>query len=366
MQSTRLSAGFLAFVGCTSASSHATSSPKAGGDDGGAVQLDAAGSDTAVMDAAPTLTPVALPNSDPGISFDDLRYAPVIKKVLAPAGRSGNLDLVDPMTLTVTPIGGFSASSNFAGGHSAGVTSADEGGGKLFAIDHETQSVRVIEPATGSMVASTKLAGAPDYVRWVESSSEIWVTEPGTGMEVLSLDASGAPVHAATIAVSGGPEAIVVDNTRGRVYTNSFTGKTYAVDIAKRAVVETWTNGCGISLGLALDEARGYVFVACQSGSIAIADGAHGGTKLGESMQGSGLDIISYNPTLHHLYVPGSTSADLSILGISMTGDVTILGTIATVQGSNEVTADEFGNAWVADSAGGQLLKVTDTYPATP
>jgi len=30
------------------------------------------------------------------------------------------------------------------------------------------------------------------------------------------------------------------------------------------------------------------------------------------------------------------------------------------------VTADEFGNAWVADSMGGQLLKVTDPYPPTP
>ena len=351
-------------VGCSTAASHAGPSQGAGPDAG--TEATDAGEAGNAVDSSPSIAPVALPNGDPGISFDDLRYAPGIKKVLAPAGRSGNLDLVDPTTLDVVPISGFSASATFKAGHSAGTTSADEGGGKLFAIDHETQSLRVIDPSTNSMVGMAKLAGMPDYVRWVESSGEIWVTEPYTGLEVLSIGSGATPAHAATIAVSGGPEGIAVDNTRGRVYTDSFTGKTYAVDITQRAVVETWANGCsGLSLGVALDETRGFVFVACQAGSIVVLDAVHGGSKLGESTQGSGLDIISYNSNLHHLYVPGSMSGDLSILGISMSGIPTILDTIATVPGSNEVTADEFGNAWVADSTGGQLLKVSDPYPAT-
>ncbi|MGH7434209.1 MAG: hypothetical protein ACRENE_00875, partial [Polyangiaceae bacterium] len=76
------------------------------------------------------MSPVPLPDGAPGIGFDDLRYAPVLKKVLAPGGRSGNLDLVDPTTLAVDAIGGFSASTTFAAGsHSSGTTSADEGAG---------------------------------------------------------------------------------------------------------------------------------------------------------------------------------------------------------------------------------------------
>jgi hypothetical protein len=288
--------------------------------------------------------------------------------VLAPGGRSGNLDLVDPDTLAVTPVGGFSVSTSFtAGSHVSGVTSADEGGGKLFAIDHESQSVRVIDPATKAMIATTMLAGAPDYVRWVESSSEIWVTEPSTGMEVLTVPSVGAPVHAATMSVSAGPEAIVVDNTRHRVYTNSFVGQTYAIDIAQRTVVGAWTNGCSpLSLGIALDEVRGYVFVACSAGSVVVLDATNGGAKLGQIAQGSDLDIISYSASLHHLYVPGGTSADLGIVGISAAGVPTLLGTVPTAQGSKEVTSDEKGNAWVADPAGGRLLKVPDTYARTP
>jgi len=30
------------------------------------------------------------------------------------------------------------------------------------------------------------------------------------------------------------------------------------------------------------------------------------------------------------------------------------------------VAADEYGNAWVGDPGAGRLLRIRDTYPATP
>src|SRR5689334_16864950 len=60
---------------------------------------------------------VDLPGSSPGIGFDDLRYSSTLHRVLVPAGRSGRLDLIDPDRMTVTEIGGFSATPDFAGGH---------------------------------------------------------------------------------------------------------------------------------------------------------------------------------------------------------------------------------------------------------
>jgi hypothetical protein len=344
-------------VGCSSTNESAPNHADAGVADAGSA--DAGG---------PPVTPVPLPNGAPGIGFDDLRYAPVLKRVLAPGGRSGNLDLVDPDTLAVTTIGGFSTSGTFAvGSHTSGTTSADEGTGVLFAIDHETQSLRVVDSATKAMVATTMLAAAPDYVRWVQSSGEIWVTEPNTGIEVFTMPSAGPPVNAVTIPVSGGPEAIAVDTTRHRVYTNSFLGQSYAIDIPTHAVVETWPNGCSpLSLGLALDEARGFLFVACSGGSVVVLDVANGGAKLGQIAHGSSLDILSYSASLHHLYIPSGGSADLAIVGIAATGVPALLGTATTAQGSPEVTADDRGNAWVADQAGGRLLKVKDTFPATP
>jgi len=349
--------GATCVIGCASTSQGAASRP------------DSSAVDGATGDAGPTVTPVPLPDGSPGIAFDDLRYAPILGEVLAPAGRSGNLDLVDPGTLAVTAIAGFSASAAFTvGSHSSGCTSADEGGGgTLYAIDHETQSVRAVDPATRAIVSTTMLAGAPDYVRWVQSSGEVWVTEPSTGMEVLTVSPGAPPVHAATIAVSGGPEGIAVDNTRQRVYTDAFLGQTYAIDISQRAIVATWPNGCSSpSLGVALDEARGFLFVACSAGGIVVLDIANGGKKVGQIAYGSSLDILSFSPSLHHLYVPDGAGAHLGILGISAAGTPTLLGSAPTAQGSQEVTSDDRGNAWVADQGGGRLLKVMDSYPASP
>src|ERR1019366_9691794 len=111
--------------------------------------------------------PLPLPGGESGIGFDDMGFAPSIHKVLVPAGRSGNLDLIDPDTKQVTPIGGFSSRASFGGGHGQGVTSADEGRGLLFATDRDAKKLNVIDPKAGSVVATAPLASGPDYVRYV-------------------------------------------------------------------------------------------------------------------------------------------------------------------------------------------------------
>ena len=57
----------------------------------------------------PAGTAVELPEGSPGIGFDDLRYSSSFHRVLVPSGRTGRLNLVNPDTLAVTSIAGFSA-----------------------------------------------------------------------------------------------------------------------------------------------------------------------------------------------------------------------------------------------------------------
>jgi len=134
------------------------------------------------------------------------------------------------------------------------------------------------------------------------------------------------------------------------------------------AVVETWKNGCSaLTVDLELDEARGFLMIACASGRLAVLDVANKGGMLGEVTTAStGVDVSAYNPMLHHMYLAGQDSGDLTVVGVSAAGKPTILGKMATAKGSQMVAADEYGNAWVGDPAGGRLLKVRDTYPATP
>src|SRR5882724_11014950 len=78
--------------------------------------------------ALPTV-PVPLPGGEGGIGFDDLAFAPALGKLLIPAGRTGNLDLIDPVTRQIAPLAGFSSQGSFVQGHGEGTTSADFGRG---------------------------------------------------------------------------------------------------------------------------------------------------------------------------------------------------------------------------------------------
>ena len=316
---------------------------------------------------ASVVSHVVLPAAAPGIGFDDIQFGAHIRKIIAPAGRSGNLDLVDPDTEEVTAIGGFSTSDQSPTGHDFGTTSAVEGpDGILLATDRTTNQLHVVDVASRKIVSSIGVASPPDYVRWVALTHEAWVTEPaGTQIEIFSLSADSTPSlsSVATIAVAGGPESLVIDATRTFAYTNSFGGSTYAIDLPTRKIVETWSNGCALSLGLALDEARGFVFVGCPEGKAVALDVAHGGATLSTVTTGTGVDIVAYGGTTGHLYVPAPTPKTLAIIGVSGVGVLTTLG---VVDGAGAgVAADDRSQAWVTDPANGALIRVRDGYPAT-
>jgi DNA-binding beta-propeller fold protein YncE len=317
--------------------------------------------------ALPTLTPaatVALPGGKPGIGFDDLRYSTTLGKLMVPAGRSGRLDLIDPGTREVTSIEGFSAAGKFGGGHGEGITSVDEGAGFLFVIDRSAKKLDVVAPGSKKIVAQAELASGPDYVRWVEATSEVWVTEPGEArIEIFSVPTGGAPEHAAFIAVAGGPESLLIDNQRGRAYTHLWTDQTLAIDLKQRAIVAQWPNGCKDSRGIALDEARGLLFVACEEGKVTALDLEADGKQVGKAKTGTGVDIIDYNPELGHVYVAGAHAGSFDIVGVGAKGTLKLLATGSAAKGTHCVVADDKGAAWVCDPKHGRLLVFTDKLP---
>jgi hypothetical protein len=317
---------------------------------------------------APAAVAVDLPDGAPGIGFDDLRFAPELHRVVAPAGRTGALVLVDPDTRAVTAIPGFTRDPNYGGGHGAGATSADAGDGLVFAIDRNARELDVVDPARAAIVARAPLAAGPDYVRYVEATREIWVTEPGAKqIEVFSLPAgTGAPAPAAvaTISVANGPESLIIDAKRKRAYTHRWDDKTHAIDLSTRALVATWTNGCSGSRGIALDEARGFLFVGCDEGKAVVLDVDHDGRKLAELGPGvEGVDVIAYNPALGHLYLPGEGSKSMAILGVSSAGQLATLAIVRTAPGAHCVTQDDRGGAWVCSPEDGKLLYFRDDLP---
>ncbi len=315
----------------------------------------------AMASAAPA--PIEIPGGSPGIGFDDLRFSAALGKVLVPAGRTGAVLLLDPATRSATPVEGFSAKKEYGGGHDDGVTSADSGRGWVFATDRTSGLLSVIDPARRRILSQSKLGGAPDYVRYVEPSREVWVTEPDAGkIEIFHILAGIPPaaVHDAFLSIPGGPESLVVDARRGLAYTHLWNGRTVAIDVKARAIKATWENGCRGSRGIALDEARGFLFAGCSEGRAVVLD-VGTGRKLSSAPAGTGVDVIDYDAKLSHLYLPGAKSATMSVFRVSAAGRLSLLATLPTAPGSHCVATDQDRNVFVCDPKKGRLLAFRDT-----
>ena len=233
-----------------------------------------------VADGQPAPEAIPVPGGANGVGFDDLAYSAELHRVIVPGAGTGALLLVDPGDWRITSLAGLSERKTFQGGHDDGVTSADAGRGFLFAIDRTAKRLLVIQPQDGHVAATARLAGSPDYVRFVAPTGEVWVTEPDDEkIEVFRLEGNPpAPIHDGSVEVPGGPEALVVDGARARAYSNLWKGTTVAIPLRNRTVAAKWPNGCEGSRGLALDPDRAFLFVGCAEGAGA---GPSGGIKLG-------------------------------------------------------------------------------------
>jgi len=308
------------------------------------------------------LPPIDLPGGKGGIGFDDLGFSRSLHRVLIPAGCTGALDLLDPGTRLVVGIRGFAMGNGLCGCHGGGITSVDEDRGFLFVTDRTSRRLVVIDPKTLSVVSSAPLSSSPDYVRFVGESGEVWVTEPSAErIEVFSLGMTGrlTPVSQGFIAVPGGPESLIVDHTRARVFTHLWRGATVAISIKDRSLMRQWRNGCRASRGIALDERRGFLFAGCAEGRLMVLD-ANRGEILGRASSGRGVDIIAYNARLSHAYLPGAESATMAIIRISARGSTTLAKTIKTAKGAHCVTVDDHNRVYVCDPANGRLLLFQD------
>ncbi len=308
--------------------------------------------------AAPT--PVPLPGGAPGIGFDDLTFAPPLGRLLVPAGRTGDLDLVDPETLHADPISGFSNAPKHEGGHDFGVTSADMGGDLVFATDRTSRELVVVDPRSRRIAARAPLGAEPDYVRFVPPAS-VWVTEPeAERIEIFSLGSRGAtPVRAGAIRVPGGPESLVVDAAAGRAYANLWHGATVAIDLAHGRVAERWPSGCEKPRGLALDRAARLLLVGCAEGRVSAID-ARTGRLLASVAAPEGIDIVAFDPSRRHLYAPGGRAERFATFGVGRDGKLEPLRSEPAPRGAHCVATDGRGHAFVCDPTGGRLWRYDD------
>jgi hypothetical protein len=237
----------------------------------------------------------------------------------------------------------------------------------LFAVDRTKQELVLIDTDRATIVGRRHLAAHPDYVRWIDTQRAIWVTQPDAEqIEMFSLAAGATePTAAGTLAVPGGPESLVLDLGRGKAYTHLWRGKTVRIDLAKRALEATWANGCKGSRGIALDAERQWLFAACAEGGATVLDLEHDGSVLGRVTTARGVDVIAYDPGRRHLYLPSASDGRLTIVGVSKSGSLAVLGSMPGEKGTHCAAADDRGGVWLCDPVHGRLVVIRDPYPAT-
>ncbi|MDE1887843.1 MAG: hypothetical protein KGI32_06860, partial [Gammaproteobacteria bacterium] len=93
---------------------------------------------------------------------------------------------------------------------------------------------------------------------------------------------------------------------------------------------------------------------------VAVLSPDEHGKVLATAPAGAGIDIISYGPRLHHLYVPGARAATLTIFNVSPTGALNALAVYKTAEHAHCVTDDNAGHVFVCDPHAGEIFKIDD------
>jgi DNA-binding beta-propeller fold protein YncE len=206
------------------------------------------------------------------------------------------------------------------------------------------------------------LSTMPDGVQAVAATQEVWVTTPND-RSITVLDGRAArpwPARRPTsrVPLPGRPEGYAVDDERGRFFTNlEDRNETVAIDVRSRKVTSTWPVPCGEQgpRGLAYDQARQFVFVACTD-KVLVMDGAHGGAVLSTLATGAGVDNIDYLGARETLYVAAGKAARLTAAHVDERGTLAVVATASTVAGARVVVVAGDGTAVVGDPHHGRVL----------
>ncbi len=240
-----------------------------------------------------------------------------------------------------------------------GPSASAVGDGVVYVGNRATSEVCAVDAKSLKLGKCLKLPTSTDGVAYVPSAKEVWVTTP-RDQSITVLDASkpGALSPKTVIKLGGDVEGYAVDDAHGLFFTNTEDkGTTLAIDVKTHKLKSTWSPSCGSDgpRGIAIDVARGLLFVACTD-HVQVLDAAHDGASLGKLDTGAGVDNIDYVEPSGLLYVAAGKASRLTVARFDDKGVPAVVATATTAAGSRNAVADANGNAYVPDPNGATLL----------
>jgi DNA-binding beta-propeller fold protein YncE len=300
---------------------------------------------------------IALPGGPP-VGMDYLAYDAATARLWVPAGNTGRIDVFDTRNGKLEVIEHIPTGKR--GERMVGASAATVGDGVVYVGNRADSTVCAFDSQTLAHRGCITLSSNPDGLAYVATTKEVWATTPkDQSVVVLDVKDPGAPRLAGTLKLDGKPEGYAVDAGRRIFYTNlEDRDLTLAVDVRKRQVVSTWKPGCGEQgpRGLALDEGRRQLFVACTDRLKSLD--ATSGAILSDLATGAGVDNIDYLPARRLVYVASGKEARLTLAAVGDDGALKIASTSKTAEGCRTVIVDGIGTAYLPDSRGGRLVVV--------
>ncbi len=306
-------------------------------------------------------TSVAIPGATSPLAYDYLAVDRAAGRGYLAIGNTGSLDVFDVATGAFTRVDGFKTAEREYHGKKrmAGPSAAAVGDGVAYVGNRGTNEVCPVDMKTWKLGKCLALPSATDGVAYVASAKEVWVTTP-RDQSITVLDASKPEsLKAKTVIKLGGDtEGYAVDDAHGLFFTNlEDKGTTLVIDVKTHKLRSTWSPGCGSDgpRGVAVDAARGFLFVACTD-HVQVLDAAHDGAPLAKLDTGAGVSNLDYVDATGTLYVGAGEAAQLTVAHVDDKGVPTVVATAATAAGARNAVADGKGSAYVPDPNGATLL----------
>jgi DNA-binding beta-propeller fold protein YncE len=308
---------------------------------------------------APTAVP--LPAGAEPAAVDYLAYEPGRRRVWIPEANTGSVDVFDVSSSTFARIAGFKTATRDMRGakRTLGPSAVTIGDGFAYIGNRATSEVCPIAESSLEIGRCITLDSPTDGVVYVPAAKEVWVTTP-RAQSIVVLDASNPASLARKTAVrlDGAPEGYAVDPSRGLLLTNlEEKNETVAIDIVTHRPKTTWNVDCRSDgpRGVAVDSARGFVFVACTD-RVLVLDGARDGATIATIDTGEGIDNIDWLGSRRLIYGAAAGAGTLTIAHVGDDGKPVLVSRSPSALRARNAVVDEVGNAYVVDPVRGELV----------
>jgi YVTN family beta-propeller protein len=208
-----------------------------------------------------------------------------------------------------------------------------------FVTRSEANTVDFFDPANMAAIKRIPVADDPDAIFYDEFDKLLYVASGDSHLATL-IDPS-TQTTIATIALNGAPEYAAFDASTGLLYQNLHdTSTVVAVDIAKRAVMQSWPlQGCVAPTGMAIDEVHRRLFIGCNANAVLAVFDLNAHRVVATVPIGKGPDSVAFDPELHRIYTTGKSGV-LVVIQQDEPNGYKVLDIVQLHYGAHTLTVD--------------------------